>query len=186
MAEEDRRQDPKSRGKDEDVPASSSDRVRLEVSILASGSNDTAAVDEQTGEPASYRTVLVVAADSDMRSYVRGCLRHHERIRVVEVTDGEAALAATRLTLPDVVIIDMAHRGTAATVLGSARQARRVLTRVPLIVITDDEPDDGGAQILGGAALALILVKPFNAQQLCGRVEDLLSLNSRPEPDDHT
>jgi DNA-binding response OmpR family regulator len=147
MAEEDRRQDPKSRGKDEDL------------------------------------TVLVVVADSDMRSYVRGCLRHHERIRVVEVTDGEAALAATRLTLPDLVIIDVASRGTAATVLGSAQQAQQVLARVPLIVITDDEPDDGGAQTLAGAALGLVLAKPFNAQQLCGRVEDSLSLSSRPQPD---
>lgn len=185
MAEEDRRRDLKSRGKDEHVPVSSSDRVRLEVSILASASDDIAAVDEQAGEPESCCTVLVVASDSDMRSYVRGCLRHHERIRVVEVTDGEAALAATRLTLPDLVIIDTLPGDTAVSVLGSAQQAQRVLTRVPLIVFTDDDPDDGGAQILSGAARASILAKPFNAQQLCGRVEPLLSL-STPESENRT
>ncbi len=50
-----------------------------------------------------------------------------------------------------------------------------------LIVITDEEPGDNGAQLLGSAAGAII-VKPFNAQLLCSELERLIDLGPPAEP----
>lgn len=167
-----------SRDKELESPASSSDRVRLEVSILSSASEDGASdAEEEVSEPrADWRTVLVVAAESDMRIYVRRCLRRHGEIRVVEAADGAGAVRAGRRTHLDVVIVDVDGPGPAATTLVGALRSQEAFARVPLILISDDEVDDTGLRRVADPALSTILVKPFNARQLCGEVERMLEL----------
>lgn len=182
MADKDGRRKPKALSTVEEAQASSSNRVQLEVSILASGSDDTnaALADEPSGARESLRTVLVISAEADMRTYVRRCLRWHKGIRVVESVDGMAMREDPETAPPDLIIIDVA----VADPMRAPLRAGPTLARVPLIVITDEEPGDSAARPMGGEAPGTILVKPFNARQLCGEVELFLDLTSPSEPGD--
>lgn len=187
MADKDQRRNPRRRSTVEEPQASSSDRVRLEVSILASATDEahaTEEADEPSAERADQRTVLVVAAEADVCTYVRRCLRR-TGMHVLEAADGEAAFEATRIAFPDLVIIDVAVPDPVGTALGHALRAEPALAHVAVIVIRDEAPGDGGAQVLGGVALGAILLKPFNARQLCAAVERLLNLPPGAEPRDH-
>ena len=86
----------------------SSDPAWLEASILASESDDARATSREsahTGE-ASGRTVLVVATDPDMRTYVRQCLAHVTSIQVMEAADVRATRGIARTMPPDLVVVD--------------------------------------------------------------------------------
>lgn len=178
MADAEQRRDSKAGGAGAGERTSSSDRVQLEVSILASASDDTGpgAADDSTAARADGRTVLVVAAESDMRTYVRRCLNRHDDIRVVEAANRNDALRSAQAAVPNVIIVDADGLDSVGIALARGLRAESSLAAVPLLVITDEEPGDNGAELLGSGAPGAIIVKPFNAQRLCSEVERLINL----------
>jgi DNA-binding response OmpR family regulator len=178
MADADERRSSESQRKGAEPPTSSSDRVRLEVSILSSASDDGApeAEDEASGTRPDLRTVLVVAAESDMRIYVRRCLRRHGGIHVVETADRVSAVRAGTLTPPDIIILDADGPQPAAKALVGALRSEGAFASVPLLIISDEEEHDAELRHGSSVTRSAILVKPFNSSQLCAEVERMLGM----------
>jgi CheY-like chemotaxis protein len=178
MADADERRSSESQSKSAGPPVSSSDRVQLEVSILSSASDD-GATDAENGAPGTgpgSRTVLVIAAESDMRIYVRRCLRRHGGIHVVEVNDRISALQARELTPPDIIILDVDGHQLAATELVESLRSEGAFAGVPFVITSDEETEDATRRLAGDVTPSAILVKPFNARQLCAEVERMLDV----------
>jgi len=73
-----------------------SSRVRLEIAFLDADEGASAPVTPATHDERAWRTVLVVAAESDVRRYVGECLRERTDLRLVEAaTVAAAELGAT-------------------------------------------------------------------------------------------
>lgn len=112
-------------------------------------------------------TILVVDDDTDMRNYLRRCLRPLTE-RVVEAADGAEALALVREAGPgafDLIIADVVMPGLDGLTLRKtlsdvpAREAPAVLLVTGEIPHPHDEP---------------VLRKPFNQATLRERVAGLL------------
>ncbi len=152
-----------------------SDRLRLEVSILASESaadqpewQRAAALDQTTVN------VLVVSNDRNLRSYIWQCLRDRADVCVLETADSATALAALRGAPPDLVILDAADGDPSASPLGRALELDRAFVDLPLIVLTDEPPLDDERTTRGGRTPEVVLAKPFNATRLRRTVSQLL------------
>ena len=137
-------------------------RVRLEAELLTTQLaadrpiNAGEAAVENAGR---VRTVLLVAADAELRHYVRECVHDVPQVRLIEASSPVDALEMTRRTMPNALIVDR----SAASLLTS-------LADVRAIVITD-EP--GGITLRRGARLVL-LSEPFRRESLALEVERLV------------
>jgi DNA-binding NtrC family response regulator len=156
---------------------SSSDPAWLEASILASASDDARAMspDRGAGGDAEQRMVLVVAAEADMRTYVRRCLAQVASVQVMEAPDVAGMRGIARAMPPDLIVVDVDGEPAGAAVdrmLGGQPE----LIGVPAIVITDEAPGGDRGTIGTGTAPGVLLVKPFNARRLCAEVYRLLEL----------
>ncbi len=124
------------------------------------------------GEP--HRPRIIWADDNaDMRDYVRRLLV--DRYDVEAVADGEAALAAVRRDLPDLVLSDvMMPRLDGLGLLRALRDDPRTRT-VPVILLSARAGEE--ASTLGMAAGADdYLTKPFTARELTARVDAAVRL----------
>src|SRR5215213_1033441 len=91
-------------------PPRPSPRVRLEVELLdadqdAPAPDPLAALDERT-----CLTVLVVAAEADLRRYVRECLRERTDLRLLDAATVAAAVALAAHQLPKLLVVDEPER----------------------------------------------------------------------------
>jgi len=159
---------------------SSSDPAWLEASILASASDDAKAMSPGRGAVGDVEQgmVLVMAAEADMRTYVRRCLAQVASIQVMEAPDAQGMRGIARAMQPNLIVVDVDGEPAGSAVdrmLG--RQPE--LADVPMIVITDEAPGNDYGTIGSGTASAAILVKPFNARRLCAEVHRLLKLGQR-------
>lgn len=129
-------------------------RVRLEIAVL--DDSNTQPRDETTGDGRPRLTVLVVAADADVRHYVGECLRGRTNLRVCEASNTRAATELAESTPPDFVIVD-------------GRDALEALSHLRAIILVDEIP-------YGATATPLIrlLSQPFSAEQLTSEVDLLL------------
>ena len=161
----------------QDGDGSSSDPAWLEASILASASDDARAISPDHGlaGDADHRTVLVVAGDADMRTYVRGCLAHMTSIQVLEAPDVLAMRGIARAMPPDLVVVDV-EGDSASTAVERMLGVQPELATVPMIVITDEAPGSARETIGSGKTSSTLLVKPFNARRLCAEVHRLLDV----------
>ena len=133
-------------------------RVRLEVAFL--DADDAAPTAPPFAHDERPRlTALVVAAEADVRRYVRECLRERTDVRLLEAGTVGAATALAGSCAPDFMIVDesqssmlMAH--------GS----------VPAIVMVDDVPHD----LPTPATSVRLLARPFTAEGLLAEVRRLL------------
>ena len=136
-----------------------SPRVRLEVALLdadqaAAAPAPSAAVDEHT-----CLTVLVVAAEADLRRYVRECLRERTDLRVLEASTVAGAVTLSASASPGLLVVDAPERD--------------VLTALPelrAIMIVDDVPHDASVS----EARVHLLARPFTAEGLVEGVRQLL------------
>jgi hypothetical protein len=141
------------------LPQDPSPRVQLEVAFLdadqpAPADATPAVLDERT-----HLTVLVVAAEADLRRYVRECLRERSDLRVLE-----AATVATAVTLaancaPALLIVDEPESDVLVP-----------LSQLRAIVIVDDVPRDAP----GSGTRRRLLARPFSAEGLAAEVGRLL------------
>ena len=159
----------------QDGVGSSSDPAWLEASLLASASDDARALspDPRLDGDIDHRTVLVVAVDADMRTYVRGCLAHMMSIQVVEAADIGMMRGIARAMPPDLVVIDV-DGDPAGVAVDRLLDVQPELVNVPVIVITDEAPGGAREPLGSGKAPGALLVKPFNARRLCAEVHRLL------------
>ena len=112
------------------------------------------ALDERT-----CLTVLVVAAEADLRRYVRECLRERTELRVLEASTVTAAIALAAYDLPALLVVDAPVRAVVDT-----------LSQLRAIVIVDEVPH--GAPGLGPRVG--LLARPFTAEGLVAEVSRLL------------
>lgn len=135
-----------------------SPRVRLEVAFLDADQAAPAPVPPTADEHACL-TVLVVAAEVDVRRYVRECLRERSDLRVLEAATIAAAVTLAADLPPDLVVVDEPERDVLAPL--SPRRA---------VIIVDDVPRGGPAS---GAHVRL-LARPFTAERLVGEITQLI------------
>ena len=136
-----------------------SPRVRLEVAFLdddqaAPAPASPAALDEQT-----CLTVLVVAAETDLRRYVRECLRVRSDLRILEAGTVSEALTLAASRSPELLVVDEPERDVLVT-----------LSQLRAIVIVDDVPH--GA--LSSGTRVRLLARPFTGEGLVAEVGQLL------------
>ena len=141
-------------------PPRPSPRVRLEVEFLdadqdAPAPDPLAALDERT-----CLTVLVVAAEADLRRYVRECLRERTDLRLLDAATVTAAVALAAYCSPKLLVVDEPERDVLTT-----------LSELRAIVIVDDVPH--GAPDVG--TRHRLLARPFSADGLIAEVTGLLS-----------
>ncbi|MFL5247231.1 MAG: hypothetical protein ACJ79V_05350 [Myxococcales bacterium] len=113
-----------------------------------------AALDERT-----RLTVLVVAAEADLRRYVRECLRERTDLYLLEAATVAAAVTLAANYAPELLVVDEPES-----------DIRVRLAELRAIVIVDDVPRGAPAS---GTRLRL-LVRPFTAEALVAEVGRLL------------
>ena len=136
-----------------------SPRVQLEVAVLDADQAAAAPAPPSALDDRTRLTVLVVAAEADLRQYVRECLREHSDLRLLEAATVAAAVALAAHEPPDLLIVDEPERGALA-----------LLPHVRTICIVDEVPHDAAAP---GARVRL-LARPFTAERLMDEVGRLL------------
>lgn len=136
-----------------------SSRVRLEVAFLDADQAAPAPGPPGAPDERICLTVLVVAAEADLRRYVRECLRERTDLRLVEAATVGAAVALAADESPAFLVVDEPERDVVAR-----------LSLLRAIVIVDDVPRGSAAS---GARLRL-LARPFTAETMLGEVGRLL------------
>ena len=136
-----------------------SPRVRLEVAFLDADQAAPTPAPQPAADEHACLTVLVVAAEVDVRRYVRECLRERTDLRLLEAATVAEAIALAADRLPDLLVVDEPERDVVSTL----SQSRAVL-------IVDDMPR--GAPSL--APQVRPLARPFTAEQLVAKVSELL------------
>ena len=138
------------------VPSS---RVLAEVAFLDADRAATAPAAAAALDEHMRLTVLVVAAEADLRRYIRECLRERADLRLLEAATVSAAVALAAHYSPELLVVD--------------EPASDVLVRLShlrAIVIVDDVPH--GAPASGQVRL---LARPFTAERLMAEVGQLLA-----------
>lgn len=136
-----------------------SSRVRLEVALLDTNQAGPLPAPSAAPDERPCLTALVVAAESDVRRYVRECLRERADLRLVEAATVAAAVALAAHSPPEFLVVDEPERDVV-----------RALSSLPAIVIVDDVPHDS---LASGTRLRL-LARPFTAERLKTEVDRLL------------
>ena len=113
-----------------------------------------AALDEQ-----ACLTVLVVAAEADLRRYVRECLRERTDLRVLEASTVAGAVALAESDSLDLLVVDAPERDILA-----------LLVQLRAIVIVDDVSH----RAPGSGTRVRPLARPFTAEGLVAEVGRLL------------
>lgn len=138
-------------------PDHPSARVRLEAALLDAGRAAPAPAAEPGGR--ACPTVLVVAAEADLRHYVRECLRDRPALCLVEAATASAAVALATRHPPACLVVDERERG----VLGTLDSHRAVL-------LVDDLPRDAPTP----APRVRLLARPFTAAELVAAIDRLI------------
>jgi two-component system phosphate regulon response regulator PhoB len=118
-------------------------------------------------------TVLLAEDDPDIRHLVSARLRR-SGFEVVETGDGDAALAATRRSRPDLVLLDLRMPRLDGLDVLRALRADPATARLPVLILTartrplDVEPGRD-------AGVTGYIVKPFSPGELVRRVEETLT-----------
>ena len=140
----------------EDTP---SPRVRLEVAFLDADQAAPAPAPPAALDELAHLTVLVVAAEADLRRYVRECLRERTDLRVLEASTVAAAVTLAASSSTEFLIVDEPEREVLAA-----------LPELRAIMLVDDVPH-GLAASRGRIRL---LARPFTAGGLMEEVSQLL------------
>ncbi|MES2525034.1 MAG: hypothetical protein V4617_20215 [Gemmatimonadota bacterium] len=131
-------------------------RMRLELAFLDEGAPAPAspARDERNGP-----TLLVVAAEADLRRYVRECLHERLDLQVCDAATIDAAVALAAHREPALLIVDEPERGATA-----------MLPEVHAIVLVDELPRG----IADANSRVRLLARPFSADTLVNEVARLI------------
>jgi len=117
--------------------------------------------------------VLVADDNADMRRYVERLLSGQYKVETV--ADGEAALAAVRQRMPDVILTDVMMPRLDGFGLLRALRADPPTAGVPVILLSARAGEESRVEGMEAGADAY-LVKPFNARELLAHVGALLQI----------
>ena len=117
--------------------------------------------------------VLVADDNADMRRYIERLL--NGQYQVETVPDGEAALAAVRQRMPDLILTDVMMPRLDGFGLLRALRADPRTAGVPVILLSARAGEENRVEGLQAGADAY-LVKPFSARELLARVGALLQI----------
>jgi signal transduction histidine kinase/DNA-binding response OmpR family regulator len=124
--------------------------------------------------PTSDRPVILIADDNaDMRDYLRRLMAR--RFEVVAVGDGEQALQAARLKIPDLILSDVMMPRLDGFGLVRALRADAKLQNIPIILLSARAGEEARVEGIESGADDY-LVKPFGARELLARVAANLDL----------
>jgi two-component system, cell cycle response regulator DivK len=117
-------------------------------------------------------TVLHVEDNPDNRMVVRDLLLFRG-YRVVEVADGEEALAAVERERPDIILMDVQLPHISGLEAARRIKARADLRHIPIVAVTSFalSGDDKKAYAAGCDAY---IAKPYKVRELLKLIEDLL------------
>jgi hypothetical protein len=135
-----------------------SPRVRLELAFLDADQPGPAPAAPAL-EGRTCLTVLVVAAEADLRRYVRECLRERTDLRLLEAATVTVAASLAAVCAPGFLIVDEPESAILDT-----------LSHLRAIVIVDEVPHD----VLGVGSRVRLLAGPFSAERLLAEVGQLL------------
>ena len=139
-------------------PPPPSPRVRLEVAFLDADQAAPAPAPPAALDERQRLTVLVVAAEADLRRYVRECLRERADLRVLEAATVAAAVTLAAYDWPELLVVDEPERDVLVT-----------LSQLRAIVIVDDVPHGAAS-----ATRLRLLARPFTTEGLVAEVAQLL------------
>src|SRR3954470_2960782 len=88
------------------LPGPPSPRVRLEIAFLDADQAAPAPAAPAALDERNRLTVLVVAAEPDVRRYVRECLRERTDLRVLDAETVTAAVMLAAHHSPELLIVD--------------------------------------------------------------------------------
>ena len=131
--------------------------VQLEVAILAAD-HDAPEREPAVTDERRHRIILVVAAEADLRRYVRECLRECTDVLLLEAETIAAALVVMARESPRGLIVD--EREGAILMVPSRVRAILLVDAVPRWAPPD--------------ARVRLLARPFSADQLLAEVDRLL------------
>jgi len=116
--------------------------------------------------------VLVVEDEVEMRALLRRLLTR-AGYRVVEASDGSAALACLRATAPDLVLLDIMLPDIDGLEVARWIRAEPTIARLPIIMVTGLLPAVEAVQGFAAGADDYVR-KPFHRDELLARVRRLL------------
>jgi DNA-binding NarL/FixJ family response regulator len=131
--------------------------VRLELAFLDEGRAVPASPPPTIGER-SGPTLLVVAAEADLRRYVRECLRERADLRVVDAATVNDAVAIAGQLRPELLVVDEPERDVLV-----------MLPHLGAILLVDDVP----RETPGADRRVRLLARPFSADALVSAVARL-------------
>ena len=131
--------------------------------------------DSPVGQDARRARIVLADDNADMRDYLVRLMR--ERWDVDAVADGEAALAAVRRSMPDLVLTDVMMPGLDGFGLLRAIRSDPATRLIPVILLSARAGEEATAEGLGAGANDYI-VKPFAARDLLVRVASKLAVAS--------
>ncbi len=118
--------------------------------------------------------VLIADDNADMREYLTNLLRN-SGYQVNEVVDGEEALKAVRIELPDLVISDVMMPAMDGLQLVAALRAEPRTAAIPVLLLSARAGQEASIEGLQAGADDY-LVKPFAAAELLARVRANIEL----------
>jgi DNA-binding response OmpR family regulator len=117
-------------------------------------------------------TLLIVDDNAELRGFLRQ--RFSALYRILEASEGGAALELCRRRLPDLVIADVMMPGMDGLELTRRLKADRDLEFVPVILLTSRSATEDAVNGLGEGADDY-LRKPFESDELQARIDRLIS-----------
>ena len=123
--------------------------------------------------PAERPSILLADDNADMRDYVRRLLVNWYDVEAVP--NGEAALAAARQAIPDLILADVMMPGLDGLGLLRELRADPRTREVPVILLSARAGEDSRIEGLKSGADDY-LVKPISARELLARVQSHLEL----------
>ncbi|ANI90382.1 hypothetical protein A9P82_14440 [Arachidicoccus ginsenosidimutans] len=121
------------------------------------------------------KTILLADDDVDIRSYVRKLFANGYKI--IEVSNGLAALEQVRKCMPDLVILDLVMPGMYGDEICQSIKSDERLSHIPVIMLTAEISSEVKLRCVESGADDYI-TKPFDKELLSARVNNLLKTKS--------
>ncbi len=124
--------------------------------------------------------VLVADDADDIRDLVCLAARKAGAGEITAVADGTAALAAARLSPPDLAVLDVSMPGATGLEVCEALRADPATAGLPILLLSAGASPDDVAEGLATGADAY-LAKPFSVAGLVSRIRSLTCSADAPE-----
>lgn len=116
-------------------------------------------------------TLLIVEDNSDIAAYIGA--QFEGKYNVAYATNGAEGMSRALDLLPDLIITDLSMPGMDGMALCRQVRANEIVNHIPIIVVTANAAEKQRIAGIKAGANAY-LAKPFNSEELCSLVEQLL------------